>query len=242
MDRRDFIKTVLTTSLAAPLLIGQKMGQPTLGLYLISASPQKELPTLLDELNNLRLLRGRRFAFASAHPQQAALQAVLEARGWKEASPNKAELLINFAYLQQPARPSFTLIQDGRIRDLRSSRLYSLWQKMQAQPAVASLTVFSLLAAFVSPRPAKTLIARVRGEVIERLPLQRPTRRTVDTGSGRITFIVDAGQVKVVESTCRHRVCVASAAISLAGERIICAPNHFLLELEGDTWLDAVIG
>ena len=46
----------------------------------------------------------------------------------------------------------------------------------------------------------------------------------------------------VDQSCCRNKICVATAPVALAGERIICAPNHFLLEIEGTPFVDTVIG
>jgi hypothetical protein len=242
MDRREFIKIVLTTSLVSPIIINQKSGQPHSELFLISAEPHKDLPFLLSELEHLSLPVGRRIGFAGPHPQQKELASSLKDIGMNLVPERKAEVLINFVYLTASARPSFTLIQEGRIRDLRSSRLFSFWKQMQARPETRSLTILSLTPSFASLQKGKNLAIRIDGKVVERLPLAQSVRRTIDTGFGRVVFKVENGQAWVEDSTCRHHICQASTPIKFAGERIICAPNHFLMEIEGRSGLDAVIG
>lgn len=233
---------MLTSSLTVPWFLAAKKNPGSVELYIIGDSPEEVLPTLLNELNRLSLYQVKNFAFIQEHPRQKAVELVFQNMGWKSSTPGKAELIVGFTLLHTPARPSFTLIQDGRIRDLRSAKLYALWQQMQTWPAVRTLTTLTVNASFPQPQPGNTVAVRVGGQVIERLPLSRNIRRSLDTGSGRLTFLVDNGRVRVEESTCRHRVCVASSPVSLAGERIICAPNHFILEVEGRHWLDIIVG
>jgi hypothetical protein len=53
---------------------------------------------------------------------------------------------------------------------------------------------------------------------------------------------VESGSARVVESPCLHQICRNTPPISLSGERVICAPHHFLLEIQGPSGLDTVIG
>jgi hypothetical protein len=48
--------------------------------------------------------------------------------------------------------------------------------------------------------------------------------------------------MRVVESPCRHQICRCTPPILVPGERIICAPNHLFLEIQGAPGLDTVIG
>jgi len=242
MDRREFIKIVLATSLISPIIINQKSGQPHSELFLISDEPHKDLPFLLSELERLNLHVGRKIGFTGPHPQLKELASSLKDKGMNLVPERKAEIVINFVYLAAPARPSFTLVQDGRIRDLRSSRLFALWKQMQARPETRSLTILALAPYLPSLQKGKNLAIRVDGKVVERLPLAQSVRRTIDTGFGRVIFTVENGQAWVENSTCRNHICRASSPIKFAGERIICAPNHFLMEIEGRSGLDAVIG
>ncbi|MCX7974986.1 MAG: NusG domain II-containing protein [Candidatus Aminicenantes bacterium] len=242
MDRREFIKAVVASSFISPFFLNQKIDYLHHELYLISADLRNDLPPLLTELRQLNFFPGRKFAFFGFHPSQADLTSVLTEAGLIPATEKKAEIKIKFVHLLNPASPSFTLIQEGRIRDLRSAKLYSLWKKMQAGPTTTALTIFSLSPPMVKPQLGNNIALRVEGKVIERLPLNQSISRVIDTGFGRVAFRVENGQAWVEKSTCRQRVCLASSPIKYVNERIICAPNHFLIEVEGRTWLDAVIG
>ncbi len=242
MDRRDFIKTIVTTSVISPFILNQKIVQPSTELFLISEEPHVDLPILITELSRLNLFSGQKFFIASSHPKQQEMALFLKNQGFALAPEKKAEIFIKFVHLLNSARPSFTLVQEGKIRDLRSSRLFSLWKKMQARPETKSLTIASMTPSFVYLQSGKVLAIRIGGRVIERLSLDQSIRRIINTGLGRVILRIEGGQVFVEDSTCPHKICVASSPIKFVGERIICAPNHFLVEIEGRNWLDAVIG
>lgn len=242
MNRREFIQNLLVSSLVSPFILNQKFEHSSWELYLLSDQPHKDLPPLISELKRLNFFTGRSLAFSGFHPQQNELSSLLKKEGLTITSEKKAAVKINFLHLLNPASASFTLIQEGRIRDLRSSHLYFLWQQMQARPKTSSLTIFSAVPSSLAFQPGKNLIVRVEGKVVEKLPLNQSIRRTIDTGFGRVIFRVQDGRAWVEDSTCRHKVCLSSLPIRYAHERIICAPNHFLLEIEGQSWLDTVIG
>ncbi len=242
MDRRDFFKSILAVSAASPLLVGLKTAPISSTLYLLSDSPSDELAILLEELHRRNILRGKSFSFSTPHPQKKAIAAGLQARGWQLSSGGQAGLNISFSLLQAPAKPSFTLLQDGRICDVRTESLYALWREMQHRPLTRSLTIMTMSALSPSPQKGHRLSVRLNGRVIERLSLNQNVRRNITTESGHISFIIKDGQASVESSSCPHHLCLASPPVEYVGERIICAPNHFLLEIEGRSWLDAVIG
>lgn len=242
MNRREFLQNLLASSFVSPFILNQKFEYPNWELYLLSDQPHRDLPPLLSELKRLNIFPGRGFAFSDFHPQQNELASLLTKEGLILTSDKKAEIKINFLHLLNPASASFTFIHEGRIRDLRSAHLYSLWERMQARPKTNSLTRLSSVPSSLALQPGKNLLVRVEGKVIEKLPLDQSIRRTIDTGFGRVTFQVRDGRAWVEDSTCRHKVCLSSLPIKYPHERIICAPNHFLIEVEGRSWLDTLIG
>ncbi|MGD8534841.1 MAG: NusG domain II-containing protein, partial [Candidatus Aminicenantes bacterium] len=44
------------------------------------------------------------------------------------------------------------------------------------------------------------------------------------------------------EASCHQKICLSHPPVSQAGERVICAPNNFLLEIQGTGLVDTVIG
>lgn len=70
--------------------------------------------------------------------------------------------------------------------------------------------------------------------LLARLDLQTPGETRMEGRDGhRMVLGVHAGQVAVVESTCRHGHCRRQGAQGLAGGRLVCAPAGLLVELEG---------
>ena len=59
---------------------------------------------------------------------------------------------------------------------------------------------------------------------------------------GEIAVKIKNGSARIISSPCRHKICCLTPPVSLSGERIICAPNHFLLEIQGGGHVDTVIG
>jgi hypothetical protein len=74
------------------------------------------------------------------------------------------------------------------------------------------------------------------------LSLDKDLSRTYRAEKGKISLIVQNRRVWVSDSSCRHKICSSAPPISLTGERIICAPNHFFVEIQGPRVVDTVIG
>jgi hypothetical protein len=245
MDRRRFLQTLISTAPAlTPLVLAAKQTHHSGELYLISDEPQGYLPALLGEAEAFQPIASRTFAFLTPHPRGPQLRAGLMGQGWSPAADSaRALLTLSFSPLSLSSRPSFTFVREGRIWDIRSRRLRSLWDRMGRHSAPsASLTI-----AGFQPDPH----AQTRGEVAalyhqgrlkDRIPLDRPGRRILSAPGGRLVVQVLEGRARVVESPCRSQICRCTPPISLTGERIICAPNHVLLEILGPGGLDAVIG
>lgn len=242
MDRRRFFQTLFSAPLLTPLLLASQSRESDREVYLISDTPHSHLPVLLKEL-----LRGRGrpglFAFSDSSPNKNALSRALCRYGWEfTLAPSEADLKIFFRTLQQPARPSFTLVKEGKIWDVRSWNLRSLWQEMAQNHTPSSfLTVASLTKQNSRKNPGEIVTVYMNGQKRESFPLKKDLQRSYDARLGRISVRVTNGSARVADSYCRHKVCLYSPSVSLSGERIICAPNHFLLEVVGDA-VDTVIG
>lgn len=246
MDRRRFLKTVLSSSLAVPLAAASKFESPSSGgaLYLISDSPHTLLPDLLAELEPLGGLGGRDCAFSGSHPFAEKVRRAMAAKGWSIASGDSgADVRLSFAPLSQACAPSFTLVRNGRVFDVRENRLRTIWKEIsQAGQRSSVLTV----AAF---RPKAQGLSRgaraavyLNGKKKDAIDLNRDRSKTFESAGGFVTVAAEGGSVRVLDSSCRHKVCAGSGSVSGAGERIICAPNRFFLEVEGPSPVDAVIG
>lgn len=244
MDRRSFINTVLVSPVVSSVLLATKPSRKHSELYLIAENPHTILPSVLGELSAYNVYPGRRFSFLTPHPQKEALVRSLLQRGHiLQQEPSLSDMTVSFSLLQQPTQPSFTLIKNGRIWDVRTPRLHRLWTALNHQhPATSGLTIIGFQHANTNiPRGRAVALFR-DGRQIKRFPLSGRQTEVLPARLGKLTLRIENGRAWLSESSCRQKICRLSPPISLPGERIICAPNHVLLEVQGEGAVDTVIG
>jgi hypothetical protein len=244
MERRDFFKKVIFTPLLTPLFLAAKNRKGGCELYLISDNPEVLFPPILEEMANYLSDCGHSFAFLNSHPQENDLRRVLSQRGLTYSqNPIQADLLLSFSPLHKEAPPSFALVKEGRIWDIRSRKLLFLWREMNKNHQPSScLTIASFKSRQHRPFLGKFVSVYREGRQTEMISLEENVTKSYLTRGGKLTFRVDDRKVWVSESSCRHKICLSSPPISLTGERIICAPSHFLLEIKGSPYIDTAIG
>lgn len=244
MDRRRFFKTVLLSPLLSPLFMSLKSTNIASHLYLITDSPQRYISTILQELRRQGFIYGNSFTFLNSFPQAVVLKRALYQGGWKNVHlPSKTSLVFSFSHLQKKADPSFTLVKEGKIWDIRSRHLAALWLKMKRDNNPSSLlTVASFKQKNISFRSGQYASIYKDGRKIDRISLKKKTSRIYATDKGRVAVRIEDGEAWVSKSSCRHKICCFSPPVFLAGERIICAPNHFLLEIDGSPLVDTSLG
>lgn len=244
MDRRDFFKTLIITPLVTPYLLAYESLNDTFQLYVISDTPQIFFPPLLQALNEYGLKPGQTFSFLNLHPERRELERVLSHTGWKYLpETSRTDFSFSFSHLREKMSPSFTLTKSGKVWDIRSRKLSSLWKEMNNHHAVSSqLTTVSFREKRSRLRPGSHASVYIGGKEIEKLYLKKSAVRSFRSEKGRITVTLQSGQAWVSDSSCHHKICLSHPPVSQAGERIICAPNNFLLEIQGAGIIDTVIG
>lgn len=244
MDRRSFFKTVLITPLLSPFFVSFKSIKNASRLYLIADSPESYISIILQELRKLGLIDGHRFTFLNSVPFDEHLKRTLQQKGWKYVQTQfQTNLSFSFSHLRQKVDPSFTLVKAGKICDIRSKGLASLWLQMnRSNNPSSSLTIASFREKKVSIRSGKYVSIYKDGRKTDTIVLKKKALRSYITEKGEVTVRVEDGKAWVFESSCPNKICCFSPPVALAGERIICAPNHFLLEIEGSRFVDTAIG
>ncbi len=243
MDRRDFFKSIFLTPLLTPLLLASKSSNSDAEFYMISDSPHHFLSPLLQELKALRLVSGNSFSFHNPIPQQEPLTSSLVSSGWIPVSNGaRAHMTLASSFLHSLALPSFTLAREGKIWDLRTRKLHSIWTEMNHQLRSNRLTVASFHSRPSELIPGKSVSLYQEGRKIQTISLGQNSTRSFGKKDGRITVCVKDGKARVEESSCRHKICVHCPPAVYTGERIICAPNHFMLEVDGPSSVDTIIG
>ncbi len=244
MERRDFFKKVILTPLITPLFLASRKRKGDGELYLIADNPEEFFPLILEELHDYVPDHEHSFAFLNSHPQEDGLRSILSHRGLTYVQkPIQAGLTLSFSFLHKKTLPSFTLIREGRIWDIRSRKLHSLWREINKNHMPSScLTVASFKSRQSRPLSGDYVSVYKDGRKEEMISLAENITKSYRTRGGKITLRVEGRKTWVSESPCRHKICLSSPPISLAGERIICAPNHFLLEIQGFRYIDTSIG
>jgi len=243
MDRRNFFKTILAAPLITPILMASKHHQANAELFLIADEPQRFISPLLSSLAKDLGHSAGRFVFLNEHPREMELRYILTQSGWRAAkNAHQADLAFSFSFLQQNARPSFSLVQGGKIQDIRTDSLLRLWRKMNQLPPSLGLTTATFKQQPQSTSPAEAVSVYQNGQAVAKLSLQTDTERSFPASLGQINVRINHGSAIVSESSCRFQICRHTAPITLPGERIICAPNHFLLEIDGPGRVDTIIG
>ncbi|NOR15171.1 MAG: hypothetical protein GQ544_05670 [Candidatus Aminicenantes bacterium] len=152
-------------------------------------------------------------------------------------------MTLSFSLLRNQARPSFTLIKNGRIWDVRTQKLLRLWSTLnEHNPPTSGLTIVGFKQAKKREAQGQSVTLFQSGRQIGRVPLKGQKTEVLPGQLGHITVRIENGRAWISESSCRHQICKLSPPVSLTRERIICAPNHFLLEVQGDGSIDTVIG
>jgi hypothetical protein len=244
MDRRSFIKTFFSAPFLTPLLARARCTELGIVLYLISDHPQDHLPVILGGIGTEPSFWSGRFSFHNPHPSEEEIKRVLGRIGWRYASPaSLTGLSLSFTPLHHAARPSFTLVCDGKIRDIRSRRLSRLWKEMnESEPESDCLTIASIQRPRPPSAPGLGVAIYTDGKKRHVLALAKNQAKRFASAGGEVVVGIEKGKAQVLASTCRHKICQSSPPASLAGERIICAPNRFLLEIEGPRLVDTVTG
>ena len=245
MDRRSFFKTltatVATAPMLAPFLLASKRTHSGLEIFVIADDPQSFLPELIKKTGPAAM---KRFFSLDRQPQTVLTAGRLLKQGWAQAQTiREADLTLACRSLQDAAQPSFTVVKDGKVLDLRHSLLSPQWEKMAAggQPS-ERLTTASFRDTRAPARAGQRAALYRNGRLIARLPLDKNVKKSLETGKGLLTVAVEDSTARVDHSCCRNKICVATSPVAFTGERIICAPNHFLLEIEGSPSVDTVIG
>lgn len=244
MDRRNFIKKLLITPALTPLFLAANRTSTSGELYLITDEPSRFLSHILSNLLKFHVSPGKKFTLSTPHPQDKELAQLLGESGWSYAeNSDHADISLSFRLLQHAVQPSFSLVKNDRIWDIRSQKLYSLWKHLNSCGSPSrSLTVVTLAKNSPSRFLGDSVAIFQSGKLIDRLPSAGRRNETYRTPSGVIRVHTENKSAWISDSPCRHRICLLSPPVSLAGERIICAPNHFVLEIQGSRAVDTVIG
>lgn len=93
------------------------------------------------------------------------------------------------------------------------------------------VTAFILL--FSLKNDGTTAIISVDGKSVAEIELTVSQNKTFSVSEAEnITFEVNNGRIRVVDSDCPDKICCNTGFISKSGESIICMPNKMIVEIK----------
>ena len=101
-----------------------------------------------------------------------------------------------------------------------------------ALAVVASFSIASYSSARVEPSGLTAVVHAAHGETY-RLPLDADTVVIVETDLGMNEVTVENARIRVTQSDCKNHDCMRQGAIYTPGQRIICLPHEFYIEIVG---------
>lgn len=101
-----------------------------------------------------------------------------------------------------------------------------------ALAVVTSFSIASYSSARVEPSGLTAVVHAAHGETY-RLPLDTDTVVIVETDLGTNEVTVENARIRVTQSDCKNHDCMRQGAIYTSGQRIICLPHEFYIEIVG---------
>ncbi len=98
--------------------------------------------------------------------------------------------------------------------------------------AIIGISLFQILK---PDKVNKILIIRSDGKVIKQINLNtsKDTEFVVKSREGHLTVEIKNGKVRVINSTCKDKLCIKEGWISRSGESIVCLPNRISISITG---------
>ncbi|MBN1225068.1 MAG: NusG domain II-containing protein [Candidatus Aminicenantes bacterium] len=242
MHRREFLQSLLAAPLSASQLPASPVDSKHGEIHLISDRPQVDIPPLFEHYQRSFGQEAKSFTCLNQDPKSKELIRALKAQGWSHTARfEQAQVAFSFHRLEQKTLPSITFVKDGRIEDIRSWKYRPPWQSLLNIRPATLLTVASFIGRHPLGESGEAAVLYRNGQNILQLPLSESTTRKIPTKKGSLIIKVVDRRAWIHESSCRNKICISTPPVSLAGERIICAPNHFLMEIQGRA-IDTAIG
>jgi hypothetical protein len=104
--------------------------------------------------------------------------------------------------------------------------------------ALCLLAAGAVFVPLMQSRAPAEVVVHVDDRIAARYPLSAETSFEVDGTIGPLTIRVHNKGVSVTHATCPRGICVASGTIHLAGQQIVCVPNHVIVEISSRTTPD----
>lgn len=101
--------------------------------------------------------------------------------------------------------------------------------------SVMAFLLMAALAVWLLTRGSEgtTVVAEQQGRIVFTAPLHSRCRVSLPGPVGPTELLVEAGQVRISQSSCPHHLCQRQGAIARNGEALVCLPNNLLVRISG---------
>ena len=91
-------------------------------------------------------------------------------------------------------------------------------------------------------RHGSSVQVRVNGVVTESFSLNENITYEIKTDGGHNTLVIENGRAWITVADCPDKLCEGMGKISRAGQSIVCLPRQVVVEIVGDSGIDAEAG
>jgi hypothetical protein len=98
---------------------------------------------------------------------------------------------------------------------------------------IVCFSILSLLL-FTNPRlNEKMAEVYLDGHLLEEIDLRQDGTRELPLTEGSMSLEISKGRIRVLESSCPHKLCISEGWIKNNSRPIVCVPNKVLIEIKG---------
>lgn len=116
-------------------------------------------------------------------------------------------------------------------------RRYKLFRSWDVILVIMLITLVALTLYFsLSPKRGERAEIYHNGELYQTVYLSEDRIISID----HVEIVIENGTIRVAESDCPDKICVAHGAISKKGQTIVCAPNRIVIKIVGKGEVEAI--
>ncbi len=252
LSRRDFLKVLGVSAL--PLLNINKLlsEEKEFDFTILTSKPVESLTELFNTVNSGT---GKNiFVYGVNHEAEQVLKYVLNRtkkgvyRGseeplWSRISGKSVMSIVEVKRISK-TQPGITMTYGTKIADPRKGVFSGVARKIYSEKeALYEIRVkVNALEKKIEGKKGDKARISINGKTYGFLNLNKNTSITLPTNLGRIKIATYNGKVRVEESSCKHKICMHRGFISNSGEKLICAPQKVVVEVVGNSLVDAIVG
>lgn len=125
------------------------------------------------------------------------------------------------------------LIDFRKSNDMLSKRLRNISELLKLPRNIQNPVLISIRSSNKDIKPKFVNLFR-NDTLFERILISENHKSVTIKGTkGDLSFSLENGYLRAIDSSCKHKTCIHTGSISHSGKSIICIPNNLRLTLDG---------